>query len=405
MHGQTKRFFRNPAGCFQHLSAGPAAQDRVRALSGTITLWLVAATLLLASVSSASGAGGQHCVACHAELTARIVKKRYIHNPFRQQQCMSCHGITDGASPLPATVKWLAKGQTPATTHWFRLNAADCGPLLFGEADHESREPQGFRLSVPAAGDMELLENDHTPPAISDVTVGDVTRALFTTATITWQTDEYTVGAVHFGIGDLDQSAEIGQQYTKAHQATLLALKPNSTYSFAIESDDLFGNRSRSATFQFSTASSLKSGNRTVTAGGAGQQGPLQLTPHFFRHDGAYLLKVTLSRPATLAVGTDPDPDAAARPSTVPADHPLLGSWIRASTESCAACHPPDEMSSHPVNVSPKPGMRLPADYQTLPNGRISCITCHEEHGSDNPYRLRRRTSRELCIGCHKDLS
>ncbi|MBN2808322.1 MAG: cytochrome c3 family protein [Deltaproteobacteria bacterium] len=69
---------------------------------------------------------------------------------------------------------------------------------------------------------------------------------------------------------------------------------------------------------------------------------------------------------------------------------------------NCLSCHREVRREmSHPVDVYPAPGMRVPKEYPLLANGKMSCISCHVRHAGDNLYRLVRAQGRQFCQGCH----
>ncbi|MBW2186551.1 MAG: cytochrome c3 family protein, partial [Deltaproteobacteria bacterium] len=47
------------------------------------------------------------------------------------------------------------------------------------------------------------------------------------------------------------------------------------------------------------------------------------------------------------------------------------------------------------------PGMIIPPEYPLLENGRMTCMTCHQPHSSNNEARLLKEGKKELCTGCH----
>ena len=80
---------------------------------------------------------------------------------------------------------------------------------------------------------------DKTAPVISSVLVTEITGD---TATISWITDEPGTSSVHYGISSsLGQSAS-SSAFKSEHSITITNLKPQTSYYFAVESSDLFGN-------------------------------------------------------------------------------------------------------------------------------------------------------------------
>ncbi|MCB2183790.1 MAG: cytochrome c3 family protein [Desulfobulbaceae bacterium] len=68
----------------------------------------------------------------------------------------------------------------------------------------------------------------------------------------------------------------------------------------------------------------------------------------------------------------------------------------------CSTCHPESVgTASHPVNFIPAKKTSIPGEYPTLPDGRITCITCHKPHASNHEYRLIKPRDHGFCVGCH----
>ncbi len=128
------------------------------------------------------------------------------------------------------------------------------------------------------------------------------------------------------------------------------------------------------------------------------------------RRGDDYLLEVQLDQPRNVSIGSkgeriDQPRDApAAVGKTKKNPHAGLSDEAWSSMASCHQCHDKDEAASHPVNVLPPPGMVIPPEYPTLADGRMTCASCHAIHGSDREYLTRKRSKRELCVGCHLDM-
>ncbi len=76
--------------------------------------------------------------------------------------------------------------------------------------------------------------DDPNPPVISNVTVTNIT---WESASVTWQTDEYTNSTLAFGAGEINSSVD-EQDYNKEHKILLKNLSANTTYQFNILSRD-----------------------------------------------------------------------------------------------------------------------------------------------------------------------
>lgn len=67
--------------------------------------------------------------------------------------------------------------------------------------------------------------------------------------------------------------------------------------------------------------------------------------------------------------------------------------FVLSSIKLCEKCHPTQGTFTHPVGE----GITDPRDKST-----VTCVTCHDTHGTANSELLRYDKNRELCIQCHK---
>ncbi|MFV1951866.1 MAG: cytochrome c3 family protein [Nitrospinota bacterium] len=83
-----------------------------------------------------------------------------------------------------------------------------------------------------------------------------------------------------------------------------------------------------------------------------------------------------------------------------------LKSREEAGIDSCMEfeCHPTNRLGvSHPVRIYPKGKTRIPSDLPTGERGMLTCTTCHEPHGSNTRYFIRKKILRDLCVACHQE--
>lgn len=64
----------------------------------------------------------------------------------------------------------------------------------------------------------------------------------------------------------------------------------------------------------------------------------------------------------------------------------------------CLSCHSGGNRNDHKTGIPPK-GMKspLPLDKE----GKMSCITCHDQHGKTAGSKLLRMNKNALCLDCH----
>ena len=372
-----------------------------------------------ATVSVADPSTDKSCEDCHRDSVSRGMGKRYIHMPFLRKQCSPCHVAGQAVtvptkkdlqtvdSAIPEKIRWFRDSYGVSDTHWVLLPADQVDQsLIFKAWDGGSRSPVR-ELMLPALEQLPVKTDDGQAPEISNVEVSDVRRSISTSATLAWATDEFADSQVDYGLGTLI-SSRVDRKLSRRHEVILTGLDANQTYSFQVKSRDLFGHQSQSATLTFSTTKTfIASGSRFDESGGLGSDPKVE--PRLFRQGDSYLVEFKADRPISISLGIPSEEKTAAiQPSTQMAEgntsHPVLKSEIETNIRACDSCHAYLKQSySHPVNVFPKSGMKVPVEYPLLPDGRISCMSCHSQHGGDFEYRLIKSGKKELCLGCHTD--
>jgi RHS repeat-associated protein len=107
------------------------------------------------------------------------------------------------------------------------------------------------------------VETDTTPPVISSVAAGGITR---TSATITWNTNENSDSQVEYGTTTAyGQSTALNPALVTAHSQGLSGLTPGTVYHYRVKSRDASGNLAVSGDFSFTTIPLIIS---NVAAGG-----------------------------------------------------------------------------------------------------------------------------------------
>jgi predicted CXXCH cytochrome family protein len=360
------------------------------------------------------------CNSCHKVVLEEMFRP-FLHVPFLQKRCGECHIPKKPPAPEeksdPGSLKnrrkisWLGESVMADGSHGFVLPGEKVRESLLvevrGSEGHLSRK----EIAVPPLGGLADVKDDGRSPAITDVRVLRVERDVFLSATVGWQTDTLTDALVRYGIGDLSQTKQAGNRFGRWQEVVLYDLKPDQTYRFTVVSKDIFGRSQTSESKTFSTARPLMATPPTRTGLPPATGEGVELVSRFQRLGSDYLLELTLEKPASVLIGTGkitrkPKPSD---PNTSPTGgddrhHAGLSSKKAAALDACGGCHQKTATATHPVNVYPKPGMTIPPEYPTLPDGRITCRSCHESHSSEHEYLAIKGGRRELCVGCHKDM-
>lgn len=381
-------------------------------LVGMVTGFLAFIVFLGGSASFGSG-DPYDCYGCHKELYDEELGKTFVHNPFLGKQCSTCH--LSGGSPnadnstamdqqdtIPEGVTWFAEDLTLTTTHWFLFSSKTVGDTIFVRATDEHQQKAQKKLALPQVTNLTQTKDDHTPPEISNVKIVEVKRGVFTSARIAWETNEVSDSMVIYGLKGLDMSSPLNCTLTKQHEVTLTGLLAPKTYQFAVVSQNIFGQKTLFKTLSLSTANAVPS-----PAGSSNNAPPsIGFTSELSGVGDSYLLKLTINKAASVSLGNLPVGSKKTTDVPIPTDHVPLKSKFDTNITICYTCHTKvKEALSHPVNVLPKEGMTIPADYSTLPDGRLTCNSCHAYHGSEIEFRLIKSSKKELCVGCHADMN
>lgn len=396
----------------------PAGQKkRVFFILVPIGLTVLAALVLHVSFLPAQNADFQQCYECHGQILQDQMSRMVVHVPFMEQNCRVCHMAQPKAAAQdaqkakqdkPKKIQWLGESLEPDGRHLFLVPGRGMENSLIVEV----RKPGGVvsreEILVPAHEVQEPFKDMAQAPVVADVQMLGVERGLFLTATIRWTTNTPSEGRVYYGESELVQRSPLTRRLGYTHQVVLRDLKPGKNYQFQVEATDLFGRSTRATPQSFSTAKP-RPATRPADIPSTAQ---VATTATFQRFGDDYLVDLSISQPAVVSIGAYEPTDKltqnqlsaegeSARPD---AFHAGLSDQITVSMHVCNDCHQRQVTASHPVNVLPRPDMIIPPEYPTLPDGRITCMTCHQVHGSDYPYRLIKRGQRELCVGCHVNM-
>jgi predicted CXXCH cytochrome family protein len=366
----------------------------------------------------------QDCKRCHeAELDGAEFRP-YQHMPFIQQKCAACHAAK-APEPVPQKISqpkpspkqrnvrqkiaWLGDSSSLDAEHGFLLAGDKLGEILVIELQGPNGRYPRQEITVPLLADLTNVEDSGLPPEISEVEILQVKRGVFLSVTIGWRTDTLADAQVRYGQKELNQKSDPGKRLGRYHEVILYDLKPDKTYNFQVTSTDIFGRSQTSAPLTFSTAKPTVTADRNEP----GNEENIGVNSRFRRFGNDYLVELSMTRPVTVFIGSK----GAIRPQEVAiknnqgigpeeldGSHEGLSDGTLLTIVACRNCHQDQGSTTHPVNVLPKSGMVIPPEYPVLPNGRITCASCHFTHSSDNEYLAIKPGKRELCVGCHKDM-
>ena len=376
------------------------------------------AAVLLAVYGGGGMAGGavgpEQCCVCHRKVCEDTADKRYVHVPVREKQCALCHIApagtewTKSAKEGQGQVQWLA-GSSPrqGMECWFSIPPALAGKKLILQAEGVDRKTLRTEMQLPNFSEAEQLVVVSRPPEISELRVEEVKQGVFLTARVVWKTERITDSTVIYGEGESTRKSIADPHLSKDHEVLLTDLQPRKTYSFIAASQDIFGNKAVSPAMTLSThtlfsrlgVERMKTNEKVAVSG------------KYFRADNRLFARFAANQPVSMRIGTleglihVSTKESSGRTGRLPPEHLPLADAYFLNTGVCYTCHPQTKgVVSHPVDVQPKRGMMIDTkEYKVLGDGRLTCMSCHVPHASDNEYRMVRSDKKRLCLGCHKN--
>jgi predicted CXXCH cytochrome family protein len=379
--------------------------------------------LILASVivicASVLSFAAKECTDCHSEVESKARRGRFIHSPVMKGQCHQCHiagkVVTAPVKKTAAVVekqknekiRWFKTPTQRDVEQMIRLPKESLAAELYLRASDGRLRTPVVKITQPKDGKIKTLTDDQQPPKQSAIRVSDVRRGISSTATIEWQTDEYTDSIIYYGIDNI-RSVNADRQLARRHSQVLLGLDSDETYQFQIVSRDLYGNQTKSEVMNFSTAKSFWEQSASYNTQ-AIFSSDIELQWELSRLADDFLLQVKADRPVTVSLGMPKKNNNKAKVERNVAtsgtfSHPILKSSFDTNITVCKTCHQElREEYSHPIKVRASRGMTIPKDYPLLSDGTMSCMTCHDSHASNYEHRLRKSKKADLCRGCHKN--
>lgn len=375
--------------------------------TGILFILLFTTLFLREEVFAKPTVSAEDCLDCHADVWRELKSKMFIHRPDGEGDCHSCHLPAQkrkGSDAFLDQVKWVASGSTPGREHWLEFAGSKRGATLLVEARGGGRiKTQEFSLP-PFDAIEELPTSTMLPPAISDVRLVEVNRGVFVSATIAWETDTPADSQVFYGIDKLDHTSTLYSQPVRNHLVMLTGVQPGKIYKYKVVSVNLAGNRGESAV---KSALFEVAGPAIQEPSGQPSGKDPEVKVRCYRGGDKIFVVVNADQAVTVRLGIMPykrvDGSSGEEPMVI--RHLLLNTPAVTNIGVCYTCHVEYErILSHPINVYPKRGMIIPPEYATLPDGRITCMSCHANHASNIEFRLIKDRKEELCRGCHRNI-
>lgn len=367
--------------------------------------------------SSESGAASgsvtpDQCCRCHTAVCEQTTGKRYVHAPVLENHCAVCHVKGDMPTVVQqgdgkedvVEIDWFAKDCQEDHEHWFELPSSLASTTVSLMAKVNGRVVLEQDVDLPALQHAERFPLSQDGPKIFDLSVVEIKKGVFLSSRIAWKTDRITDAQVFYGEGNLGATSAVDTRWSKDHEITLTGLDAGRKYTFVAVSHDIYDNKAMSAKMTFSTDSFYSAPVRP----NMGVQGQVGIQANFYQEKERLFAHFASSHPVSMRLGLQGDQPlgraATGSEANLPQEHLELTDPHSLTITVCVGCHPQATgVHSHPVNIRPKAGMNIPPDYSTMADGRLSCMSCHQAHSSDNEYRLTKAKRKDLCLGCHRN--
>lgn len=360
------------------------------------------------------------CLECHEEIKETADEHYYIHRPVKEERCGICHD-TNSTEQLPTQhnessrqvivetdeekIEWLAESFIE-NTHQVALLPADvAGESLTIKIWYKNRHKESTEFQCP---NIETLKQKKTTlaPTIHQLHLHDYNELLLSRATLSWTTNTPCLCRLTYRYTDHEYTTVEDDFYTLNHTLQFRNFSATST-EVKVLCNDTAGQQIITEYIHLNTLPVIApTDEESPPARSEGYTTQIKQVGKLIE------LSITTTQPATLAIGrfehhkkTTP-PQVVSSPQEIDpveeSDHIELTNKEQLNTQVCFKCHSSTvEGASHPINVLPPPGMIIPREYPLLSNGRLTCMTCHQHHSSNNEARILKESKKKLCTGCH----
>ena len=362
------------------------------------------------------------CLKCHRDVLNNATGEMVVHDPISQSRCKICHIPAETDATIPESVKqdhggtgpsdkkwmeWLAESFVENTHQVALLPASVCDTELTIKLWYQNQQKQQSEILCPSFNSIPVELPPAVQPTISPLHLDHYHDKLFSRASLSWTTDVPCRCQLHYHFDDNKYVENADDFYTLKHNREIRNFDPANT-KVSVQCADTFQQHTQG---RFIPLSELTL--RTVTPRNLQAHNTTSFSTKFKRIADLIEISVTTNQPAAISLGRVEQkkeslpivrkPQGASELNNgLTSSHPTLSDEKQVNTTICFKCHLSTvEIASHPINVLPPPGMTIPDEYPLLSNGRLTCMTCHQRHSSNNEARLIKAGKKELCTGCH----
>lgn len=385
----------------------------------TVTIMVVILSNLFAM--GLALASSEQCIECHQEILNSAEVDMVTHRPVAQKQCELCHILNSTEAVITESflqdqwiiktdsrveMEWLAESFVESTQQVALLPLDMCDTELTIKLWFKNRQKIQDHIILPSVS-MIPQKVSKQQPIISELHLQHYNDQLLSRATLHWETNVPCRCQILYRTDNEEYTKQEDDFYTVAHNQEIKNFSAVNAH-VAIQCDDTFQQHTDHP-FVRLTRLALKTDDELDQI----NQHSTRYSTQLFRIGDSIELSMETQQPVTIALGRvkpTKQLEPHLEPIQQPADqltntikgHPILSDKKQINTTICFKCHDnTSEGTSHPINVLPPPGMIIPREYPLLSDGRLTCMTCHSAHSSDNKARLLKGGNKELCTGCH----
>lgn len=388
-----------------------------------IVLIFIMSVIFWISHSAALGAdSGAGCSSCHSDALDSGQGQDFVHAPFRSGACSACHinaaeGPSAQAQELEESeiaavdVRWIYEYFEPVRSLFVPLSADEVKNMLVVEIWDQCRQKHQHIVPLPPLAQTSILPSSPSSEVVLHEI--EIRRDPMRTDTVVVQCSAVVPvqGKVYLSRNNEPPLAiDVAPGFHAEVSVRIAGLESSSRYSLYFQATDMAGTVQKSPV-QIFVPAQLPQQTSPAPAAECALNAEVHLYRATLAGEDSYMLKLRANQPVTLSVGmlkaqADVEGAAARRDgvdSEIWSAHPQMAGAYYTNYASCRPCHA-DSFGpmSHPVDIVPGAHMRVNPELPLLEDGRISCMTCHDVHAGDDPYRLRLGSRQKLCNGCHE---
>ncbi|VAW37244.1 hypothetical protein MNBD_DELTA02-980 [hydrothermal vent metagenome] len=341
----------------------------------------------------------QGCQACHLDMFKVVDNFAFKHS--ETEQCSMCH--IKGALNAGERDKSIQVNYPSSDNILF----IDTNPYSEYSAvvtvmDDTGLEAVSDKIEF-VARDMKEEPGEDKEPVITGLKVSEVKRGVFLTTVLTWKTDEPALSMVEFGTKDgYEFSVKASGHYVTDHRVSVDRFKVGKKYNLRAVSEDVFGNVAVSEPIK------VRINKPFMDEQDEGEMPDEIVLGNFnvIKVGGKIALRWSsdIRTMASIHLVEKAEEESDDRVALKDKHAPGLRNEMETGLASCQECHSGDEHMgvSHPLGSVDWD--KVAVKFRGLPLGggsEMMCSTCHESHGSNRGFMLR-RSKEDLCSACHK---